>query len=77
MPACHFCATELPIFGYVNGNHWTGTEYVRVDLCSDCYSAGQLAKAPRRPRKPRATVAPATDWNYLVAFSNGRKAASR
>jgi hypothetical protein len=72
---CYFCSGDLPRIGTINGCHWTGTEYVRVDLCSDCYGAGRLASAPRRPRQRRTAPAavPATDWNMLVAFTQGRK----
>jgi hypothetical protein len=67
---CHFCPAALHGAGTINGAHWTGTEYVRVDLCSECFAAGKLASAPRRPRQPRrAPVYAATDWNMLVAFS--------
>jgi hypothetical protein len=67
--ACHFCGQTGT---RIEGNHWTGTEYVRVPVCSDDFS--KLAKAPRKPRKPRQPAPlPATDWNMLVAFSNGRK----
>lgn len=70
--ACHFCQAQLPSFGYINGCHWTGTEYVRVDACTDCHSAKRMAKAPRKPRRPRqAPQYAATDWNMLVAFTKG------
>lgn len=68
---CHFCpATDARI----EGNHWTGTEYIRVPACDACYEAGSLQRKPRAPRKPRVQpVYAATDWNYLVAFTQGRK----
>lgn len=50
--ACHFCAAEFE--RGINANHWTGTEYVRVDVCSEPACRALLASAPRRPRTPRA-----------------------
>lgn len=79
MIKCHFCPRTLGTLrdgdaATVNACHWTGTEYVRVDICAGCYQAGKVAKAPRKPRKSRAkTSVPATDWNMLVAFSQGSK----
>lgn len=68
---CHFCPATLD--REFNGAHWTGTEYIRVDLCEACYDAGRLASAPRRKRRARvAPVYAATDWNMLVAFSRRR-----
>jgi len=71
---CHFCPTSEPRM--INGCHWTDTEYIRVDVCDDCYTAGRLASAPRKPRQRRTTrPIPATDWNMLVAFTQGRNRA--
>ena len=69
--ACHFCGQPARI----EGNHWTGTEYVRVPICSADFAAGKLARHPRKPRqrRTRQDAVPATDWNYLVAFNSGRK----
>jgi hypothetical protein len=64
--ACHFCTSPN---ARINGCHWTGAEYIRVDVCDSCYDAGKLVTAPRRPRRPRATTVPATDWDQLVAFT--------
>jgi hypothetical protein len=78
---CHFCTRTLGTLrdgdaALVNGCHWTGAEYARVDLCAGCFDAGKLATAPRRPRRPRTTAVPTTDWNQLVAFTRkGRRPA--
>lgn len=75
--SCFFCDRPLgtTVDGdacLVNGNHWTGSEWIRVDLCMGCYSAGRLAKRPRQPR-PQPVYA-ATDWNMLVSFNQrGRR----
>jgi hypothetical protein len=48
---CYFCpATNAP----VNGAHWTGTEYARVNACTE--HSGSFERAPRRPvvRQPIA-----------------------
>jgi hypothetical protein len=71
---CYFCPTPLvdgAPFNWINGNHWTGTEYVRIDACFGCFEAGRLARAPRKPRRPRPPrqVNMGSDWNMLVAFS--------
>lgn len=70
---CYFCDCVLGTLSdgdiaAANGNHWTGTEYIRVDLCVKCLSLNKLQTAPRRKRQPRTTVI-ATDWNMLVAFN--------
>lgn len=76
--ACHFCTRALGLLrdgdaAAVNGCHWTGTEYVRVDLCAGCFDGGKLATAPRKPRQRRArATVPASDWNMLAAFSGAR-----
>ena len=68
---CHFCPAED---ARINGCHWTGTEYIRVEVCDPCYDSGSLASAPKRPRRKRtAQPLPATDWNYLVAFTKARQ----
>lgn len=74
---CYFCSTELGTLSdgnnaHANGAHWTGTEYVRVDLCLGCMNRGNLESAPRRKHQPRTKVA-ATDWNMLVAFQGKRR----
>jgi hypothetical protein len=71
---CHFCTTGARI----NGCHWTGTEYVRVDVCDACYDAGRLAKHPRKPRQARQArrqpvINMASDWNMLVALTKGAR----
>ncbi len=71
---CEFCSKSHPMM--IEGPHWTGSEYVRVPVCNDCHAEGKLASAPRTPRKRRARVVVATDWNMLAAFSQkpkGRK----
>jgi hypothetical protein len=71
---CHFCPTMIGGTRIINGPHWTGTAYIRVDLCSECYTAGKLQSAPRRPRQPRKPKTyVATDWNMLVAFNQRKK----
>ncbi len=78
---CHFCAREI---GHavvratgdldrctINGPHWTGTEYVRVDMCGGCQAARKPAQAPRKPRQRREPAVYAGDWNMLVAFTGG------
>lgn len=40
----------------MNANHWTGTEWVRVDVCEATACRDQLASRPRRPRRPRQPV---------------------
>lgn len=68
---CHFCSTETA--RPVNTPHWVGTRedghWERVDVCGGCRD--QVRAYPRKPRAKRAkpTMVPATDWNYLVAFS--------
>lgn len=72
---CYFCDSSLGTLAdgdacHVNGPHWTGSEYIRVDLCGGCHSTGHPASAPRKPRRKRTQPAyAATDWNMLVAFS--------
>jgi predicted CxxxxCH...CXXCH cytochrome family protein len=71
---CHFCPTMIGGAGTINGPHWTGTEYIRVDLCNGCHAAGKLKSAPRRNRQPRETpVYAATDWNMLMAFHQRKR----
>jgi len=66
---CHFCGMTGT---RIEGNHWDGERYIRVPVCREHF--GSLAKAPRKPRQPRKPApVPATDWNYLVAFTNGRR----
>jgi hypothetical protein len=74
---CHFCGETPTLTGddgktvscrLINGPHYTGAEYTRVDYCPDC--AGGIARAPRRPRGPRRPAAVrASDWNQLVVFT--------
>ena len=64
MSTCHFCPS---IDARIEGNHWDGSQYVRVSVCDVCYASKALKKAP--PRRRQAVQLPATDWNMLVAFS--------
>jgi hypothetical protein len=68
---CHFCKAKGP---RINGNHWAGSAYIRVDICDSCYDDKRLASAPRRARKPRSPrQIPASDWNMLVAMQRGMR----
>lgn len=51
---CYFCKSEES--KSINAAHWTGTEYVRVDVCADEACRDQIASAPRRPRRQRQPV---------------------
>jgi hypothetical protein len=75
---CHKCQN-----GYergVNGNEWTGTEWVRVNLCLDCYHAVGFTQKPRQPRRPRQARALYGDYAQLAMLNGirtdgtGRKA---
>ena len=37
----------------MNGNHWTGSEYVRVNYCLDCTSRIVRKASTRKPRTVR------------------------
>jgi hypothetical protein len=68
MSTCHFCQTTDEV--KINGNTWTDSEYIRVNLCSDCFHVGRLERAPRAPRRPRqARPALYGDYAQLAAFS--------
>ena len=49
---CTFCQTSYD--RGINANHWTGTEYVRVDVCCEPACRKALKSAPRRPRTPKS-----------------------
>jgi len=51
---CHFCGTHEDV--RLNACHWTGTEYVRVDVCMSHECRGQVADRPRQPRRKRQPV---------------------
>lgn len=53
MTACDFCGAEQDHM--LSSPHWTGTEYVRANVCRSSGCRGQLADAPRKPRRKRET----------------------
>jgi hypothetical protein len=74
---CYFCGARGNFYdadrrwhGFLSGNHWTGTEYVRVDVC-DAH-ASSLAKAPRKPRQKRQPQPLYGDMAWLAAINGVR-----
>lgn len=66
-PICHFCGISG---ARMNGPHWTGTEYVRVDFHVDC--GDQIVKAPKAPRQPRRKRTgpiPGSDLWYIAKIN--------
>jgi hypothetical protein len=51
MNTCYFCSETYD--RGINACHWTGSEYIRVHVCSETACRDQIAEAPRAPRRPR------------------------
>ena len=66
MTICHFC----PEPGKINAPHWTGTEYIRVDVCDN--DRDELARPPRKPRQPRPEPQLAGEWAMVVSMMSGK-----
>lgn len=82
---CDYCDTDYQVYsnkGY-RGQGQVFTSCGKPDCiraCTEAYNAQRIvtredraAIRAARPRTPRPQVMPATDWNYLVAFSNARR----
>lgn len=64
---CYFCLTPG---AKMSAPHWTGTEYVRVDLCQTGDCREQLASAPRRPRRmPQPVILDGGGWGNIVGLN--------
>ena len=68
MKVCHFCHQDYE--RGINASHWTGTEYIRVNVCSTASCRKAIASAPRRPRRPRQAQPLYGDVAW-VALANG------
>lgn len=71
--ACYFCQNEYA--RNMNASHWTGTEYIRVDVCKDADCRSLPASAPRKPRVKRE--APMTDVGGWAAIEGLNRAMSK
>ncbi len=72
---CHFCQARLGRFA-LNTAHWTGTHFMRVDVCDAPTCRGQVARrpaAPRRARRQAVQVGDVAGWS--AAAQLGRKLA--
>jgi hypothetical protein len=70
---CHFCQAPG---ARLNGNHWTGTEYVRVNICdADACQAAWTPRRPRRAPRPRQPVIlDAGGWAMVPALNRAMAA---
>lgn len=66
---CSFCQSTGRL---LNAPHWTGTEYVRIDVCTD--HRDDIARRPRNPRKPKPQPQLAGDWAMFGMFATGKSA---
>jgi hypothetical protein len=64
---CHFCSASYD--RGINTPHWTGTEYVRIMVCSSDTCRGLIASAPRKPRQPRTIILDAGGWANIPGLN--------
>lgn len=77
--SCFFCGRDEPRM--LNTAQWdtAGSRWLpeRIEVCSSTSCRESICGAPRRPRKPKSSRIPATDYNMLSLFINGKKASRR
>jgi hypothetical protein len=74
MKTCGKCGNGYETGG-ANGNEWTGTEWLRMSICGECWHGVGFTQKPRRPRQRRQQYAYG-DYGQMVAFMGnpgGRK----
>ena len=75
MRECHFCQGTYE--RGMNAPHWTGDEYVRVTVCGESACRDAIAKAPRKPRKPRNVEPVRVDGGGWAAWGRAYTEASK